>query len=114
MLASKPGNLQIAISPSKTKEGLVGSFVLCLLSAWLMYLISHYLTKMIYMPLPFYDYTVLGLILAFLAVLSDMIESWFKRCADVKDSGDKFPGHGGFFDRIDSSLLALPFCYWYS
>jgi len=42
-----------------------------------------------------------------LAVFGDFIESFLKRCADVKDSGDAFPGHGGYLDRVRFSFHFL-------
>eukprot|EP00349_Pseudokeronopsis_sp_Brazil_P006650 CAMPEP_0202973028 /NCGR_PEP_ID=MMETSP1396-20130829/45407_1 /ASSEMBLY_ACC=CAM_ASM_000872 /TAXON_ID= /ORGANISM="Pseudokeronopsis sp., Strain Brazil" /LENGTH=81 /DNA_ID=CAMNT_0049704379 /DNA_START=669 /DNA_END=911 /DNA_ORIENTATION=+ len=68
---------------------------------------------MIFLKLYLEDYLALGFGISFLAVLSDLTESFFKRCANVKDSGELFPGHGGFFDRVDSSLMSVAFSTWY-
>ncbi len=46
------------------------------------------------------------------AQISDPIESLFKRAAGVKDSSNLLPGHGGFFDRVDSLILATHFFYY--
>jgi phosphatidate cytidylyltransferase len=52
-----------------------------------------------------------GLVVALASVGGDLAESWFKRRADVKDSGNAFPGHGGFLDRFDAMLGAAPVAF---
>lgn len=48
-----------------------------------------------------------GIIVAVCAQAGDFFESWMKRRAGVKDSGNLIPGHGGFFDRVDGLLAVL-------
>ena len=89
------------VSPKKTWEGSVGGGVVALLMATLL---SRY----------FYDLTLIQWYAAtFIIVISgtygDLVESLFKRGIEIKDSGSSIPGHGGFLDRFDSLLLAVPF-----
>ncbi|MGB7541592.1 MAG: phosphatidate cytidylyltransferase [Burkholderiales bacterium] len=51
----------------------------------------------------------LSLVLTAAGVVGDLFKSLLKRQADVKDSGDLLPGHGGILDRIDALMAVLPF-----
>jgi phosphatidate cytidylyltransferase len=86
-------------SPKKTWEGTIGGIVL---STILMSLIGWVYGASIY---------ELGLVTTTAVVagtFGDLLESRLKRMAGVKDSGTFLPGHGGFLDRFDSIILAVP------
>jgi phosphatidate cytidylyltransferase len=90
-----------SVSPNKSVEGAVASLVGGALAAGIAGLVLP-------LPHPFFASLVMGVILNAVAQLGDLAESLFKRCADVKDSGTLFPGHGGVLDRIDGFLPTLP------
>lgn len=82
-------------SPNKTMEGVVGGIVVATLSG-------------MFIGLFVVDFMVSLLISALVAtssIFGDLFESSLKRTADVKDSGDLLPGHGGVLDRIDGYLF---------
>lgn len=89
------------VSPGKTWEGVVGGAVLALLVA----LLATYWLEPIGGYFPF---LVLIFLTVMISILGDLVESLFKRVADLKDSGGLLPGHGGVMDRIDSMTAAAP------
>lgn len=95
------------ISPKKTWEGTIGGVVFTIISI----LIIHQLN---WLPeLGLMDWIALALCASIAGTAGDLFESKLKRLADVKDSGNIMPGHGGALDRFDSLLFALPFTFCY-
>ena len=95
------------ISPKKTYSGVVGSFVLPLLFG----LTYYNYTSINYSELIKINFILLILIISFTSQLGDLIISYFKRIAKVKDTGKFLPGHGGILDRIDGLIFVIPFIY---
>jgi len=56
---------------------------------------------------------ILGVLIAMVATIGDLVESSFKRLTGIKDSGQILPGHGGVLDRFDSIMFTVPFVYYY-
>ena len=91
------------ISPNKTISGSVGSFLFAL------FLIPLFFDQ-------FNSYNIIQIILFTLLIslisqIGDLLVSFLKRKAKVKDTGDLLPGHGGFLDRIDGIIFAIPVGY---
>jgi phosphatidate cytidylyltransferase len=92
------------VSPSKTWEGAVGSVAGGTLAAMVY---AHYLIG----SAPIGAVAAVGAVANIAGQFGDLCESAFKRGAGVKDSGTTLPGHGGWLDRIDSSLFSVPVTY---
>ena len=89
------------ISPNKTLEGfLIAIGIVPIIFTILFIFITSF---------PFFYLFMTFLITALFSVLGDAVASLFKRVAGAKDSSNLIPGHGGFFDRVDSHLAAIPF-----
>jgi phosphatidate cytidylyltransferase len=87
-----------SISPSKTWAGLFGGIVLAS--------VMGYFTSLFLGARHPAVALILSAILACVAQLGDLFESYFKRRCGVKESGDLIPGHGGVLDRIDGLVFA--------
>ena len=90
------------ISPNKTYEGLFGGIIFTNL-----FFLIFYLNFDIYkISIDSNVFFFINMIIL-LSFLGDLIQSYFKRLNNIKDSSNFLPGHGGFFDRFDSFLLVI-------
>ncbi len=85
-------------SPNKTLEGVIGGIAIATLFGTY---VGLYVT-------PFWTAFIVTLLTSLASVFGDLFESYLKREAGVKDSGDILPGHGGILDRIDGYLFGAP------
>lgn len=93
------------VSPGKTWEGVLGGLV----SACVLALIFVNFIGQDSFRIPTISFILLSIGTVAISVLGDLVESMFKRVANIKDSSQLIPGHGGVLDRIDSLLSAVPF-----
>ena len=91
------------VSPGKTVEGAIGGLAFSFVTVLVMTQLAR-----IWSPLDAFLYSLL---VASASQLGDLAESLIKRALKTKDSGTSLPGHGGFLDRIDSLLFAVPATY---
>ena len=89
----------INISPKKTIEGLVGGIIA---SSSFAIIFAYYFEILINLELFMYIVLVI-----FSSLFGDLIESYFKRKNNLKNSSNIIPGHGGVFDRFDSFLFSI-------
>lgn len=101
------------ISPKKTIEGFIGGLVFTLIFG---VILSQINVLQMQSGSFSYNYTlwiVMALIVSVFGTLGDLVESMFKRQTGIKDSSNLIPGHGGFLDRLDSFIFAIPFIFIY-
>tara|TARA_B100000902_G_C27286763_1_gene904880 strand:- start:1192 stop:1797 length:606 start_codon:yes stop_codon:yes gene_type:complete len=91
------------VSPNKSWEGFAGGFIFTV--------IATYLTGSYFSAIEINEIIAIGLLVPFTATIGDFIESYFKRKAEVKDSGNLIPGHGGMLDRMDAFMITIPAIY---
>ena len=103
------------ISPNKTYSGLLGSFispviVSLIYNKYYTFIGTYFSSKF---PGVNYELNFLFFILfiSMISQIGDLIISFFKREAKVKDTGKIIPGHGGILDRIDGLIFAIPISY---
>ena len=97
----------IKISPNKTYAGMIGGFILAMIAG------SIYKKNIFIYSYQIEDSKFLLTILLISAIsqIGDLIISYFKRLAKVKDTGKLLPGHGGLLDRVDGIIFAVPIFY---
>jgi phosphatidate cytidylyltransferase len=94
------------ISPNKTISGTIGSFIFSIFPLIIF-------LNLDYLNLEFdLNNILLCLLVSLISQLGDLIVSFFKRKAKIKDTGKILPGHGGVLDRVDGIIFAIPFTYF--
>ena len=91
------------ISPKKTIEGFAGGVLFAIIAS---FLLAHYFdvfSRPVWM--------ITAIITSCMGTIGDLVESKYKRQAQVKDSGSIMPGHGGILDRLDSVIFAAPYLF---
>ena len=93
-----------SISPGKTIEGAAGAWIGVTGYLFVVTAGMHWLP----LDVPPLKLALLAFLLTYVSLLGDLFESWLKRCAGVKDSGNALPGHVGILNLIDAILPTLP------
>ena len=106
------------ISPNKTYAGVIGGLLTPLIVGFIYieYILPIRLTLNFvtsfekYINFDLYLIFII-LIISIISQIGDLVISYFKRLANIKDTGKLIPGHGGLLDRIDGIIFAMPFSY---
>jgi len=94
------------ISPNKTIAGTIGSFIFSIIPLIIVINFN-------YLDLEFNLTNIMFcLLISLISQLGDLFISLIKRKSKVKDTGNLLPGHGGFLDRMDGIIFAVPFSYF--
>ena len=100
------------ISPNKTYSGMLGSFLLSIISGYLFISnFDHGFIKNQNSDLYNLLLIIIILIISTVSQIGDLIISYCKRKSKIKNTGNIFPGHGGLLDRIDGMIFVFPFVY---
>ena len=101
----------IKISPNKTYAGMIGSFLLSIITSYLFAIkYDHTFLQNQNLFEDFY-FIFLVFIISSVSQIGDLTISYFKRLSKIKNTGNIFPGHGGLLDRIDGMIFAFPFIF---
>ena len=94
------------ISPKKTYAGVIGSFFLSLIAGLIF--VNYFGKDLIFLNTKGLPALLIILFISLVSQLGDLIISYFKRKAKLKDTGKIIPGHGGLLDRIDGLIFVFP------
>ena len=95
-------------------EGIYGALTLPMFVAIIFWLVGWFSDGYWALKMRFLVYVTVGGLASCNAVFGDLLESFLKRCSDVKDSGWLLRDHGGVLDRLDSLLFTAPFMFWFA
>ena len=108
----------IKISPNKTYTGMIGSFILSIivgllintlmLNSNLSELHPQYFGGFLYINLNDFWLLIFIFLISAVSQIGDLLISYFKRLAKIKNTGNIIPGHGGLLDRVDGIIFAIP------
>ena len=96
------------LSPNKTVAGAIGGIIGGAVGGIAVYLVFK---PQYHLFNPLLFYAVIGFVASIFTILGDLLESFIKRRAGIKDMGNIMPGHGGIADRIDGISVASAFIY---
>ena len=92
------GKKLTSISPNKTYAGMIGSFICSLIICMLFIIYFHFSINLI----------IFTFLISLVSQSGDLLVSYLKRKANIKDTGKFLPGHGGLLDRLDGIIFAVP------
>ena len=101
----------IKISPNKTYAGMIGSFLLSIITSYLFAIKYDYTFLQNQNLFEDFYFIFLVFIISTVSQMGDLTISYFKRLSKIKNTGNIFPGHGGLLDRIDGMIFAFPFIF---
>ena len=104
-------NFGAPITPTKTFEGLYGGIFFSVFCSIIFRFVMISVLHKKFFNVKTYIFFIFTEIVT--SVFGDLFESFLKRCANIKDSGVIFPGHGGLLDRIDSISVGMPVTYFF-
>ena len=98
-----------SISPNKTISGALGSIIFTIIGTSIVIFFLIKINKISISSKFSYEIFIWMIIMSIYCQIGDLLVSYLKRKAKVKDTGNILPGHGGILDRVDGIIFAVPF-----